>query len=199
VITHGAEPTIVVSAANPEEVKTYAVHVLKDEEIEDTNGAGDAFAGGFMGAIVAGKDVDVAVKAGQKLAAMCVQLVRFLFSTVGAGCSLWLMYRVDRNTSGLRFRSSSKAVYALVLDKEHRVAIIILHFHRCFQQHIQLYIYALIPLMFNTITLVSEVVSHSDVAKGWVHSDNEQFTRTTPNNTLRYCFPLPFQTTIKSF
>jgi adenosine kinase len=76
VITHGAEPTLVVSAAAPEDVRSYPVHVLTQEEITDTNGAGDAFAGGFMGALVAGKDLDAAVAAGQKLAALSVQEAR---------------------------------------------------------------------------------------------------------------------------
>jgi adenosine kinase len=75
IITHGAEPTIAVSAATPEDVRSYPVHVLAQEQIADTNGAGDAFAGGFMGALVAGKDLDGAVAAGQKLAALSVQEV----------------------------------------------------------------------------------------------------------------------------
>jgi hypothetical protein len=67
----------VVSSANLEDVKTYPVHALKEEEIVDTNAAGDAFAGGFMAGLVAGKTLDESVAAGQKLAAICVQQVRF--------------------------------------------------------------------------------------------------------------------------
>ncbi|KAF7302893.1 hypothetical protein MKEN_01251600 [Mycena kentingensis (nom. inval.)] len=74
VITQGALSTVLVSSAEPEEVKTYAVHELKDE-IVDTNGAGDAFAGGFLGAYVAGKTLDECVEAGHKMGSMCVQLV----------------------------------------------------------------------------------------------------------------------------
>jgi adenosine kinase len=51
--------------------------VNKVDKIIDTNGAGDAFAGGFLGAYVAGKTIDESVDAGHKMGAMCVQQVRF--------------------------------------------------------------------------------------------------------------------------
>ena len=41
----------------------------------DTNGAGDAFAGGFMGALVAGKSLGDSILAGHALACTCVQQV----------------------------------------------------------------------------------------------------------------------------
>lgn len=69
IITHGAEPTIVATEGE-KETKTYAVQ--KVEDIVDTNGAGDAFAGGVLGALVAGKSIDEAVAVGQKLGAMCI-------------------------------------------------------------------------------------------------------------------------------
>ena len=75
VITQGAQSTVLVSSAEPENVKVYAVHALKQEEIVDTNGAGDAFAGGFLGAYVAGKTLDECVEAGHKMGSMCVQQV----------------------------------------------------------------------------------------------------------------------------
>ncbi len=78
VITHGAESTIVVSANDLENPKTFAVHALSDSEIVDTNGAGDAFAGGFIGAYVSGKSLDESVEAGHKMGAMNVQLVSIL-------------------------------------------------------------------------------------------------------------------------
>jgi adenosine kinase len=46
---------------------------LADDEIVDTNGAGDMFAGGLLGAIVAGKSIDEAVEVGHKLGSMCVK------------------------------------------------------------------------------------------------------------------------------
>lgn len=77
IITHGPKNTTVVSAADPEHEKIFDVHPLKEEQIVDTNGAGDAFAGGFLGAYVAGKPLEECIEAGHKLGAMCVQLVRF--------------------------------------------------------------------------------------------------------------------------
>ncbi|KAG7100046.1 hypothetical protein E1B28_001831 [Marasmius oreades] len=75
VITHGAEATTLVSAGDAENAKTYPVHSLSPSDIVDTNGAGDAFAGGFVGALVAGKSLDEAVEAGHKMGAMCIQQV----------------------------------------------------------------------------------------------------------------------------
>ncbi|CAG8734936.1 11975_t:CDS:2, partial [Acaulospora colombiana] len=40
------------------EAATYPVEKLRDDEIVDTNGAGDAFAGGFMGGLVLGKSLE---------------------------------------------------------------------------------------------------------------------------------------------
>ena len=76
VITQGPNSTIVVSAIDPDKPTTFPVDRLTDGQIVDTNGAGDAFAGGFLGALVAGKSVDTAVLAGHTMGAMCVQLVR---------------------------------------------------------------------------------------------------------------------------
>lgn len=38
----------------------------------DTNGAGDMFAGGFIGALILGKTLDEAIHVGHALGAMCV-------------------------------------------------------------------------------------------------------------------------------
>ena len=75
IFTHGSQPTIVVSSSTPDDVKTYTVNALKNEEIVDTNGAGDAFAGGFLGALAAGKSLDEAIEVGHILGAMCVTQV----------------------------------------------------------------------------------------------------------------------------
>ena len=45
---------------------------VKDEDIVDTNGAGDAFAGGVLGALLLGKKIDQAIEVGQKLGRMCI-------------------------------------------------------------------------------------------------------------------------------
>jgi len=75
VFTQGAESTILLSSAEPDTPRVYPVHALKDEEIVDTNAAGDAFAGGFLAAYVAGKNLDECVETGHKLGAMCVTQV----------------------------------------------------------------------------------------------------------------------------
>jgi len=78
VITQGAESTILANSAEPERTKTYPVNKLKDDEIVDTNGAGDAFAGGFLGAFVSGKSLDECVEVGHNLGGMCVGQVYFV-------------------------------------------------------------------------------------------------------------------------
>lgn len=75
IFTHGAESTIMVSSAEPDIPKVFKVSAIDDKLIVDTNGAGDAFAGGFLGAYVAGKSLDECVEVGHKMGAMCVQLV----------------------------------------------------------------------------------------------------------------------------
>ncbi|CAE6439990.1 unnamed protein product [Rhizoctonia solani] len=75
VITSGPDATIIAKSGQGEDPKVYPVTRLADNEIVDTNGAGDMFAGGFMGAIVAGKSIDEAVEVGHKLGAMCVKTI----------------------------------------------------------------------------------------------------------------------------
>jgi hypothetical protein len=95
VITQGSNSTVLVSAANPDKPSTFPVDPLTDEQIVDTNGAGDAFAGGFLGALVAGKSVDTAVLAGHIMGAMCVQLVR-MFMTC---CFMVFLKRIAGRTT----------------------------------------------------------------------------------------------------
>lgn len=71
VITQGSESTVLIDGASAKS-QIFEVTKLSEDKIVDTNGAGDAFAGGFCGALVAGKSVDEAVHAGHKMGAMCV-------------------------------------------------------------------------------------------------------------------------------
>jgi len=75
IFTQGPDSTILVSSAEPETPKVFPVNRLSNDKIVDTNGAGDAFAGGFLGAFVAGKTLEESIEAGHKLGAMCVQQV----------------------------------------------------------------------------------------------------------------------------
>jgi len=70
VITQGTDPTIV--AANGE-VKEYPVHAIESSKINDTTGAGDAFAAGFTAGLVAGVSLAQAVDQGQWLAKLSIQ------------------------------------------------------------------------------------------------------------------------------
>lgn len=61
VFTQGPEPVIVVEG---DKVTEYPVHRLEKDEIVDTNGAGDAFVGGFLAQFIQGKGIEAAVECG---------------------------------------------------------------------------------------------------------------------------------------
>jgi len=75
IFTQGAQQTVLVTSDKPDSPKLFPVKPLTDSQIVDTNGAGDAFAGGFVGALVAGKNLDESILAGHALAGACVQQV----------------------------------------------------------------------------------------------------------------------------
>ena len=72
IITQGTEPTV-VAIQNQDKVKEYPVHTIKKEQIVDTIGAGDAFAGGFLAGLAQGKDLDTCVDMGSWLARLGIQ------------------------------------------------------------------------------------------------------------------------------
>lgn len=67
IITQGTDPTV-VAIQGESKPRQFDVKEIAKSEIVDTNGAGDAFAGGFMAAIVEGKDLDTAIDMGSWLA-----------------------------------------------------------------------------------------------------------------------------------
>jgi adenosine kinase len=75
IITQGTDPTIVAIASSSGEpsVKTFPVHAIGKEEIADTNGAGDAFAGGFVGGIVKGESLAKSIDMGHWLASLSIR------------------------------------------------------------------------------------------------------------------------------
>lgn len=78
IITQGLDDTIVVTANKFEagaetSVQTFPVRAIAASEIVDTNGAGDAFAGGFLGALVQGKPLAECIDVGQWLASISLQ------------------------------------------------------------------------------------------------------------------------------
>ncbi|KAL3159585.1 hypothetical protein ABBQ38_009998 [Trebouxia sp. C0009 RCD-2024] len=70
VITQGAEPTVVASQGK---VIVVPVITLPKEKVVDTNGAGDAFVGGFLSQLVVGKDVLECCRAGNFAAHVVIQ------------------------------------------------------------------------------------------------------------------------------
>lgn len=70
IFTHGLEPTVVVTKDTE---KSFPVKPLDSAKIVDTNGAGDAFAGGLMAGLVQGKPLETAIDMGQWLAALSIQ------------------------------------------------------------------------------------------------------------------------------
>lgn len=70
VITQGKEPTIV---ARNGAVELHEVPTVPAEEIVDTNGAGDAFVGGFLAAFIRGQNIEQCCKAGNFSAATIIR------------------------------------------------------------------------------------------------------------------------------
>ncbi|KAL6809258.1 Ribokinase-like protein [Trichoderma sp. SZMC 28013] len=72
IITQGTEPTLVATQGE-EEVKVFPVRPIDPALINDTNGAGDAFAGGLVAGIVQGESLEASVDKGQWLAKLSIQ------------------------------------------------------------------------------------------------------------------------------
>jgi adenosine kinase len=70
VFTQGSESTIVACDGV---VKVYPVDPLPKDLLVDTNGAGDAFVGGFLSQLVSGKDMEACIKAGHWAAKYIIQ------------------------------------------------------------------------------------------------------------------------------
>lgn len=70
IITQGSQPVLL---AQEGKVKEIPVEVLDKEKIVDTNGAGDAFVGGFLGQYVQGQPLEVCVRCGVWTATQIIQ------------------------------------------------------------------------------------------------------------------------------
>ncbi|VVD00605.1 unnamed protein product [Leptidea sinapis] len=70
VITQGKDPVILVEG---DSVSLIPVSILSEEQIVDTNGAGDAFTGGFLSQMVLGKSYESCVKCGIYTASHVIQ------------------------------------------------------------------------------------------------------------------------------
>jgi len=72
IITQGTEETV-VAIQGEKTLQEFPVHAIDSSKINDTNGAGDAFAGGFLSGLVEGKSLKESVDRGQWLAALSIQ------------------------------------------------------------------------------------------------------------------------------
>ncbi|UPK89714.1 hypothetical protein LCI18_000649 [Fusarium solani-melongenae] len=72
IVTQGTDPTL-VAIQGEEGIKEFPVHAIETEKINDTNGAGDAFAGGLLAGILEGKSLETSIDLGQWLARLSIQ------------------------------------------------------------------------------------------------------------------------------
>jgi len=72
IVTQGTDPTL-VAIQGEDGVQEFPVHAIEPSQINDTNGAGDAFAGGFVAGIVEGKPLKTCIDMGQWLARLSIQ------------------------------------------------------------------------------------------------------------------------------
>jgi len=70
IITQGADPTVVACEGK---VTTYPACDLKKEDIVDSNGAGDAFVGGFLSQLILGQSFEKCIAAGNFVAKCVLQ------------------------------------------------------------------------------------------------------------------------------
>ncbi len=74
IVTRGTQPSL-VAVQGESTVREYPVHVIAKEDIVDTTGAGDAFAGGLLAGIIEGQPLDKCVDMGQWLARLTLSSV----------------------------------------------------------------------------------------------------------------------------
>jgi adenosine kinase len=72
IITQGSK-AVVVAKSGDSNVMEFPVPQLEDEKVVDTNGAGDAFTGGFLAMYIQKKPLDVCIRCGIYCAVECVQ------------------------------------------------------------------------------------------------------------------------------
>lgn len=72
IVTQGTEPTL-VAIQGEDKIQEFPVHAIKEDQINDCNGAGDAFAGGLLAGIMQGKDLATSIDMGQWLARLSIQ------------------------------------------------------------------------------------------------------------------------------
>ena len=74
VITQGADDVLVAFSDLPAEFRRFPVHTLEESQIVDTNGAGDAFVGGFLAYKALARPLKLCVEAGIYAATEVIKL-----------------------------------------------------------------------------------------------------------------------------
>ncbi|KAG6004874.1 hypothetical protein E4U21_000650 [Claviceps maximensis] len=72
IITQGTDPTL-VAVQGEDQIKEFRILTISKDQINDTNGAGDAFAGGLLAGIMQGYDLTTSIDMGQWLARLSIQ------------------------------------------------------------------------------------------------------------------------------
>ncbi|KAH8737708.1 Ribokinase-like protein [Ilyonectria robusta] len=72
IVTQGTDATL-VAIQGEDAIHEFPVHAIDTEKINDTNGAGDAFAGGLLAGIIEGKSLETSIDMGQWLARLSIQ------------------------------------------------------------------------------------------------------------------------------
>lgn len=121
IITQGTDATLLAEGAN---VRSFPVAKIAESQIYDTNGAGDAFAGGFMAGLVEGKDLPTSIDMGHWLARLSIQelgpsYVTFLFILLHVCGIVVILRREDwfafPERNGIMSISDSTATTTLLL------------------------------------------------------------------------------------
>lgn len=73
IVTQGHNPVLVCVSTDANTVKEYPVPQIDEKKIKDTNGAGDAFIGGFLAMFVQGKPLETCINAAVYVASECIQ------------------------------------------------------------------------------------------------------------------------------
>jgi adenosine kinase len=76
IFTQGALPTIVACKG---EIEKFPVNEIPDKDILDTNGAGDAFVGGFLSQLVQERPLSACVSAGHYAASVIIRTLGVIF------------------------------------------------------------------------------------------------------------------------
>jgi adenosine kinase len=73
IITQGKD-NVLVSTTSSDEIKEFEVTQLEDEKLVDTNGAGDAFVGGFFAQLVRKQPLETCIRSAIYAATEVIQL-----------------------------------------------------------------------------------------------------------------------------